>query len=71
MSHPVGQMRITPRRGIVAQAKWDIAQGIHRAIEKHDLSYVELTSILVDELKSWNGYQLRDEWDLDKIEGSK
>ena len=61
----IGQMFKTPRRGIVAQAKWDIAEAIHRAIVKHDLTYVELVSILSGEIQDRTGWVLRQEWDLD------
>jgi hypothetical protein len=52
---------IHPRTRIVDQAKREIAEAVSAAIDKHGLTFVEVTKILALEILDWSKYALRAE----------
>lgn len=54
-------MRRHPRSIVVNKAKLEISEAIYSAIVKHDLTYLELISILSSEISGNVKYALRHE----------
>ncbi len=59
-------MKLHERHIPFQQAKSEISKVVEEAVEKHNLTYGELFSILANELRSWAGCVIRDERDEEK-----
>jgi hypothetical protein len=54
-------MKLHPRYFATSQASLDIGESIIQAIQKHELTSLELVRILLNEAQKWNTNALRDE----------
>lgn len=54
-------MKLHERHDQVTRARIDISTAIAQAVEKHGLTFAELTNILGSEITQWSKWQVRDE----------
>lgn len=54
-------LRIHPRHAITQRASLDVREALLRAVERHDLTYGEVFTILADALAEWAKHARRDE----------
>jgi len=54
-------MKLHPRTQIVAKAGYELCSALLSIIEKHQLTYGEVTAILADQLQMNAKYQIRNE----------